>query len=557
MVLHKLLFVENKISQLLLNKIYFAKIQQAFKSIDWKLLLFLVLFLNVKLAVKVAAIILIYLLQFNFKFRFHWRNSRLPLFYLFVILIGITNWFLPPGFNNINYGVAFFTGLFFWALCILAVHQIKLFVEKNSAVTIHRTVAVFFLLNAIFSLAVLIMIIINTGAVNPYLYQGEYQKYFIGTGDYIRGISFDTSTTNAVLNAFGVIYFLKRKNAVMVFLCVIILLLTGSNLTNFILAAVLLFIFIFQSDKDQKSVIAICFLFLAIFLAKISPQNNNYVLNNLTGLFKKPVQKQIQYAGILPVRQGDGTTSTSEDEKVKIATLYLDSLHHSRIPKQKQIIENNPPVAGKIEIPTADINTPPYQHQSIITPVEKTMAEFVHLHSSTLPVSPDTNFHSKLPGKIMALKQTFNFFEEKPSKIITGTGMGNFSSKLAFKTTGLNIAGGYPQKFIYINPVFLANHLDLYLYYFTKEDGRHSVINSPNSVYDQLLGEYGLTGLTACIIFYFGFFATKCKNAPSGIPLLIFLSAILFMDYWFEQLSVVVFFELLFFLNLKVEAKYQ
>jgi hypothetical protein len=143
------------------------------------------------------------------------------------------------------------------------------------------------------------------------------------------------------------------------------------------------------------------------------------------------------------------------------------------------------------------------------------------------------------------------FFEQNPSQIITGTGMGNFSSKLAFKTTGLNIAGGYPEKFIYMNPAFVMNHLDLYLYYFTKEDGRHSIINNPNSVYDQLLSEYGLLGLGVFFIFYLGFFIKKFKTATYGIPLIIFLSAIFFVDYWFEQLSIIVFFELLFFLNLK------
>ncbi len=505
--------------------------------------------------VKVAAVILIYLLQFNFKFGFHWRNSRLPFFYLLVIAIGIFNWLLLAEFSSVNYSVAFLTGIFFWALCILAIHQIKLFVEHNAPFVIHKTLIVFFLLNAFVSLAAFIIIVVKTGAINPYLYQGEYQKYFIGTGDYIRGISFDTSTTNAVLNAFGVIYFLERKNALMVLLCMIILLLTGSNVTNFLLGVVLAFVFIFRSNKDQKSIIVICFLFVVIFLAKISPQNNNYVVNTLTAIFKNPDQKQIQYASILPIRERPDSTLTPDERKEKIATLYLDSLYRLRNENQKPTIEKKTSSSGKIEIPAADINTPPYQHQSLITPVEKKMTEFVHLHSSELPISSETDYHSKLPGKIIALKQTFNFFKQNPFKIITGTGVGNFSSKLAFKTSGLNIAGGYPENLIYLNPAFVMNHLDLYLHYFTKEDGRHSIANTPNSVYDQLLSEYGLIGLGALGISYLGFFVQKLKTATYGIPLIILLSAIFFVDYWFEQLSIVVFFELLFFLNLKEEQK--
>eukprot|EP01039_Chlorochromonas_danica_P015397 gene15397-18091_t len=44
---------------------------------------------------------------------------------------------------------------------------------------------------------------IDAHAINPFRYQGQYQKYFLGTGDYIKGVTFDISTTNAVINAFA------------------------------------------------------------------------------------------------------------------------------------------------------------------------------------------------------------------------------------------------------------------------------------------------------------------------------------------------------------------
>jgi hypothetical protein len=41
-----------------------------------------------------------------------------------------------------------------------------------------------------------------------------------------------------------------------------------------------------------------------------------------------------------------------------------------------------------------------------------------------------------------------------------------------------------------------------------------------------------------------------------GIPVLILMAGVFFTDYWFEQLSVVVIFELLLLLNIKdVETK--
>ena len=537
---------------MLLNR-YSAEVQKTFKTIDRKLLLFLILFLNVKLVIKLAAIFLIYLLQFNFKFDFKTRNSRLPIFYLVVIGIGIFDWILTMGFTNINYTIAFFTGILFWVLCILAMHQVKLSVEQKPGAVIHRTIIAFFLLNALISIFTYLIIVIKTGAINPYLYQGEYQKYFIGTGDYIKGISFDTSTTNAVLNAFGVIYFLSKKNVKMMMLCMIILLMTGSNISNFLLASVLLFMFIFKTDRDQKSLVFVCLLLLVIFLAKVSPQNNSYVSNYLASIFN-PKEKKPDAENILPIRLRPDNTLSPEERNEKIATLYLDSLYRLRNKKENKANVHVVSFIQKNEIPTADINSAPYQHKSIPTAVEEKMNEFIQLHSNELTLSTNENYHPKLPGKIIAYEQTFDFFKQHPNKLIAGSGTGNFSSKLAFKTTGLNITGGYPKQFIYINEPFLKNHLDLYFSYFTKPDGFHSVANNPNSVYDQLLSEYGLLGLLAFFIFYVGFILKNFRKLTYGIPLVLFLSGIFFVDYWFEQLSIVVFFELLLFLNIKEEA---
>jgi len=533
----------------LILKTLAAKSKQTVTAIDWKLLVFLLLFLNVKLIVKLAAIILIYILQPDFKFGFRIRNSRLPLFYLFIVGIGILDYLIIPGAKSLNYSIVVITGIAFWMLSILAIHQVKLSVELHDPSVIQKTISVFFVINAIISLGTLLVIIVKTGAINPYLYQGEYQLYFIGTGDYIRGISFDTSTTNAVLNAFGVIYFLSHKKTLMAFLCMIILLLTGSNITSLVLSAALLFVFIFQSDKDRKSLILICLFFLVIFVAKISPQNNQYVANTLRNFFNEP-SKNLAVNAIAIEDRADRTL-TPEEKKQKIATLYLDSI--SAINRKKLTFLSNitEKPERKIAIPTDDINGPEFQHKSFTTPVEENMYQFINAHSGHLPMSSDTAYHTRLPGKIIAWKQSYNYLTKHPIQAIVGSGIGNFSSKLAFKTSGLKIAGAWPAKYKYINNSFLRNHLDVYLYYFSKSDGYHSTINSPASVYDQIITEYGMAGLAAYLIFYAGFFLKNFRNLSFGIPLIIVLSGIFFFDYWFEQLSLVIFFELLMFLNLK------
>lgn len=526
---------------------------------DWNLLLFLLLFLNVKLAVKIPAIILMYLLRFDFKFGFNLKNSRLPLFYPLIIVIALFDFLLYRNYTR-NYLTVFLIGAFFWMLCILAIHQVKLSVEKNDIETIHRTVFIFLLINAVVSLFMLLCIIWKTGAINPYTYQGQYQRYFIGTGDFIRGVTFDTSTTNAVLNAFGVIYFFTRKNTVMLLVCMATLLLTGSNFTNIALLAILAFLFLFSSNKDQKSLIVVCVVFLIVFMAKVSPQNNNYTLETIKNIISRN-KTNFKYKPVIaeiPIRQRPDSLLTFDEKKEKTATLYLDSIGHlialkkagtpfHRLPKGV-LVED----AGRIYVPKPDINTDPYQSKKTTPPEQLPLVHFINTHKTILPISGQEYYKKlTLPGKAIGVLQTLNFLKQHPAKILTGDGIGNFSSKVAFKATGLGISGGYPIKYIYINNDFEVNHLDLYLNFFSKGPGSHSLTNSPFSVFDQLLAEYGLLGLFVFVAGYLWCFGKHYKTLTYGLPILVFATAILFIDYWFEQLSVMIFFELLLLLNIK------
>jgi hypothetical protein len=598
---------------------------------DWKLLLFLVLFLNVKMAIKVPAIALIYLLQFDFKFGFSFKNSRLPLFYLLAIGIAVLNWVIARNYFNINYDIVLLTGIGFWVMCILAVHQVKLFVENNDTETIHRTIIAFFIINAVLSFCNIAAIILETGYINPYTYQGQYQKYFIGTGDYVRGLTFDTSTTNAVLNALGCIYFLNKKNAAMLLVCMAVMLLTASNFTNMMLLLCFAVLFIFKSTRDQKSLIALCIMFLVIFMVKVSPQNYMYaheaVKNTVQPLVKtttpqtiatlpvapkvpiilKPVAGQHKsrhyvttHAGneaalvqtqvsinqkadtkmarlgidssalnvhtlvaTLPVSPKSTPVQSADDSQAKraIAKNYIDSVYtvtHLSVQRQvKTVVKPNPtPVIpatkeGRILIPKPDINSKPYQHIVDTNDYQKRLLGFIGTHKSSLPLSAQEKYKSKLPGKVISWQQTMHFLLQHPLKLITGDGMGNFSSKLAFRASGLGFAGGYPKKYVYLDPDFLSNHLDVYLNYFSKKTDLHSLINSPDSVYDQLLSEYGAIGVLAFFIWYIGYFLKHYKVLTYGLPILLIVTAMFFIEYWFEQLYILVFFELLLLLNIK------
>ncbi len=520
---------------------------QGWKPIDWKLLLFLLLFLNVKLVVKLAAILIIYCLQPQFRFEFKLRNSRLPAFYPAVIGIASLNFIIYRQFGSSPQLVLFITGICFWILCILVIHQLKIFTDNLSTAIIVQTLVVFFLINAFVSYAEYIRIIIETGSINPYRYQGDHQKYFISTGDYIKGISFDTSVTNAVLNALGLIFFLFRRNIQMVFLCISVLLMAASNLTNILLFLVLLYTFVFNADRNQKSIITSCVFLLIIFLIKVSPQNNQYIseiYSKLSGHEKKTRTVN----NPLSLRLRPDNLLNSEEKKQKIAILYLDSVNRE-IDRKDNILFSSLPIttgsSGRPALPEVNIHSEPFQSRDEINPTRKRLLNFIQTENIGL-LKP-----GKLPGKLIALEQTIDFFHSSPAKIFTGNGIGSFSSKLAFRATALGIAGGYPEQLRYIDPLFKDNHLLIYLSFFSGPAKMHSVINAPNSAYLQIAGEYGVVGMLAFIIGYLGYFMKRISLKGYGVPVLLLLTGVLLTDYWFEQLSVLVLFELILLLNRK------
>ncbi|MEP6468028.1 MAG: hypothetical protein ABJB05_17080, partial [Parafilimonas sp.] len=216
----------------------------------------------------------------------------------------------------------------------------------------------------------------------------------------------------------------------------------------------------------------------------------------------------------MPLTERPENTLTTEERKQKTAMLYLDSIYS--LNSKKLTLANIVTVAPtrNLVIPTNDINTPAFQHKSFVTPVEENMFQFINAHSSSLPMSAGSESINQYPGKIIAWQQTYKYLNHHPGKIMAGAGIGNFSSKLAFKASGIHIAGAWPTKFEYINDAFLQNHLDVYLYYFSKTDGLHSAINNPASVYDQLISEYGIAAWLFILFFIHGSFSVIF---PSGL----------------------------------------
>lgn len=521
---------------------------KAIRSVDWKLLLFLVLFMNVKLAVKCAALLLIYILQPDFRFGLKFKKSRLPLFYLSMIGIAVLDFFIYRDFSA-NYSFVFFTAIAGWLMCFLSVHQLKLFTERTDLSILKNTLLAFFMLNVLFSFADIAAIFTEIGIRNPYRYQGQYQKYFINTGDHIRGLLFDVSTTNALINCFGVIYFLYQKKYWAVIVCMTALILTASNTANLFLAAVLFLLFLWRSTREQKSVIAACIMMVVVFLSAISPQNNTYFDAVLDKFVLKESDRHPPKPKLLPIRQRPDSELTDEGLKEKRAVLFLDSVERMNLfaAGYTKIPDVIPDPNAKPEIPKDSIHTPAFQWKRDTTAFQRQLLEYI----SSRATDPDPRYEENAVGKVLAFQQSYTFLKKNPKYFFSGTGPGKFASKLAFKATGLRIAGGFPERFVYCNNDFLNNHLRLYIHFLLQNAASHSVIHHPASVYDQLITEYGLAGLCAFIFLYLIFFLKRVSVKGFGLPLLLLLLLAFTIDYWFEQLSIVILFELLVFTDMK------
>lgn len=483
--------------------------------IDWFLLLFLVLMVNVKLYVKIAAVLII-LIVYGRRIVYgrgivYWRRivhgkrsvygrggiareifrQRYILFYVGMLLLALLNLLFSIQSLSLPAFFAFGMGACYWLLALLAAGIIYWFVRVNDPQRLHRTLEVFLLLNSVCMLASFIVICCKAGVINPYTYEGEHRRYFINTGDMITGIGLDGSVSTALISAFGMLYFFYRNKWLASLFCLVTLLLAGSNFVDIMLIVVLLFVFIFRSDRLQKSRIIVSFLLMAVFWAKVSPQNGTYV---------EEVVKRV------------------DKKNVYVAPVPIPNAKDHEFVERKEVVKK-----------------------------EEMMRTFSDVY---YPSGMEDSFKLRYKnynrsGRWVAMQEMARFFSEHPMRLLLGTGMGHFSSRLAFKTAALGIDGGYPARERYIDPFFRDNYLYLYLYYHGKDEGQHSMVNKPDSVYGQLLCEYGLVGLLLFVVLYAAFFFRHSRGLTYGLPVLLLMGMAFFTEYWFEQLSIVILFELL------------
>ena len=523
------------------------KIHNFYQSTDVVFLIFLVLFLNIKLPVKLAALVFVYSFRFDFKFGLKLNNkSRLPIFYLLIAVIGIIEFIVSADYKT-NYFVLFSTCMFIWGICFLSMHQVKLAIEKNGSEKVQNAIEYFFVFNAFFSLFNLVGIIFETHSLNPYNFEGLSYKYFTSTGDYIRGITFDICTTNMIINALGLFYFIYKKRYVISIMCLIVVLLTTSNLGNLILIFFLVFAFVLNTDLLFRSVI-LCYLsVMVVFMVKVTPSNLSYFIGSAKKLNKTAITNKAIQANKLRALNTDSLIrlyvalkNFRENPPNPLAKEISEEIYHINETKRK--------VRSKSKILTQSIEFNEHLKNKHLALIEFSREVF----GDSISAKVIRGMKSPVAlGKPVSFVQTLDFSTRNAKNFMMGAGPGNFSSKFAFRALGLGTDGQWPKRFVYRSDEFTENHLKLWLYYQLQPPAEHSTLNAPNSFGNQLLGEYGFIGVRLFFFFYLWYFLKRYKLLSYGRVILPLMMVFLMTDYWFENLSVMIIFEAMMLLDLQ------
>jgi hypothetical protein len=508
----------------------------------WGFLIFLILIVNVKIPVKLLGILFGLIINPNPEL----KKFHKPIFYLLMPILVIIGYLINLNFD-LGTNVIILVNVFIWLFAYLIMCQSKSFISILNLKELNQILVTFFMLNAIVTLIQLLLIMIECQSFNPYLFEGLSLKYHTSTGDYLKGISFDICTTNTIINAFGVFYFLFNKKHVMSLLCFVIMLLTTSNLSNFIFTFFLLCLLFLSFKNIYKNASLFLLALMILFMLKIAFANVDYIKNVFNPIPKNVNVIQIhknEVAQKWPMNV-DSLLRVHAKRKVTELLKIGKNIDTSLSNKVNIVIDK----IGKVKFPPLPKDSA-FDHflsnnkNQAITICKSIYSDSVLSLNSNIPFSSS-------PGKLYSFFVTFNYLSQNPKQFLMGAGAGNFSSKFTFRALALNNNGTWPKKLIHFHESFKENHLKIWMYYQLQPPKEHSVLNSPNSCLNQLLGEYGLIGLMLFLIFYVWYFLKNYRKLSYGKYLLPMCLAFLLTDYWFENFSILVFFELFMFIDLK------
>lgn len=511
------------------------------KDVDLVLLLFLLLVTNYRFSFKILAIVAIYFYRPNFKF----NKSGIVYFYVSFIFLSLFNLLVVSGDLSVNHTATVLGACLIWLACLLTFHQLQLFVEKNEIKKTVNTLKSLVFINLLFSVVDLIKIMIATQTINPYN-QISPPPYGISSGDLIGGVFGEMHLVNMSISAFLLLFFLYQKNFLLSLLTLIPLLLTGSNLGTLITVMVLLYMLIIKRDLLVKYYILFTLAVVVIFYIKITPDNLSYFSKSLIKLTHKSTVKQVE--------------SFDEEENRVITPVKSDEdIKNEKIQNYLFVMSGN-----RLKDTLDSVYFLKQEYLKTEAKKKQKRNDYTHYVKDSLQNAKEKDkrfeygklkkfdFH-KTPGKIISFQQVCDYLLSSWKSFFFGSGPGGFSSRLAFISSGIvddsRILMALP---VYENPEFTRNHKAIFKYLLFLDDKYHSITNLPFSWYNELLGEYGVVGLIIFIAFYLGFLFKRFKLLTFGKLLVALMLTFFLFDYWYERLSVMVLFEIIILLDIKM-----
>ena len=481
---------------------------------DWPLLLFIIGVTNTKIYIKLLAVVVYGIFLLLRKYPFSKTPGKIGWFYLLIPVIGLLSAAMQGSFQQPGYPLVAAWGTILWLTGGCTFYLLRTRISAGDTDRVHATIKAFLIANLIVSLVQLVRIMLESGSLIPYWYYDAADVYGASTGDYISGIFGGASVTNGTISALGAVWFLYKRNIGMTIACICTMILCTSNITIALFLFTCMMMAVTVKARKHRFITLSLFAFSAVLYVMLSPANIWYVEKTWNKFFGP---KEVVVTATVPDYNGHFFLLNVPDSTYAHYRTDLLQL------KQASAADTS---RHNLALGRNAVNT--------------TMERWYQM---PVAASPLANWGK--PGKLYAFRQTVDFMQTGAMHAFAGAGMGNFSSKLAVKATGLGIEGHFPEGKIYSSKDFMQAHLYTTLYYFAQPAVAHSMMNMPNSVYNQLLGEYGIAGVLLFICLYLGFFVQHRRRLKGAKYLLLALLLFFGYEYWFEMISLTVIFELL------------
>lgn len=434
----------------------------------------------------------------------HYKNifssyvKKIPSFYLLLPALELIKFFLLDADYSTGHIAQFIVGQTYWLsslfLCVLIYIQVR----TKDILSIIRSIKFFTVLNFSVSIFQFLKICYIEGVANPFN-TGHQHPYGVSSGDMISGLLGGVHLTNVFVSLILILFYVHKKSTLFVIFSLIPFLLCGSNFGSMLLLLCLGIYFLVSKERVYafKASVSI-FLVLIAFYLVITPYNAHHTIAKIKSIVtQKPIvdeeyQQEVDSTTLLSFKNGTKTKaqlSRSQQETVE------------RLEKRRGLI-------------LYDFYT--------------------------------------VAGKKTSYQQTISFLKSNPKYLLFGSGLGRFSSNIAFNFSGIVDNSAMNRLFpTYQSPLFEKNHKSIYAYLKTTHVIFHSESNKPFSSYNQLFGEYGLVGFFLFLVGYIWYFVKRANKKTYSIPILVALLFTLNLNYFFEALNLFLFFEVLMYLDIK------